>query len=125
MQNQLHILYAEDDPDTRELVQLFLRHAGFQVSVTGDSSEVPHLVATDHFDALLLDNWMPGLTGIELCQTIRSFDQNIPIFFCSGAVTDADKKAALAAGAQGYIAKPFDPDELTTALRSAVNIQPT
>jgi DNA-binding response OmpR family regulator len=81
MEIRPHILFAEDDPDTRELVQLFLRHAGFQVSVTGESSEVPHLVATDHFDALLLDNWMPGLTGIQLCQTIRSFDQNIPISF--------------------------------------------
>ena len=46
---QPHILYAEDDQDTRELVQLFLRQAGFRVSVTGDSSEVVSLVATDQY----------------------------------------------------------------------------
>lgn len=125
MQPQPHILYAEDDADTREVVQILLRQAGFRVSVTGDSSEVLQLVATDNFDALLLDNWMPGLTGVELCQTIRSINQNIPIFFCSGAVTEADKKAGLSAGAHGYIGKPFDPDELTAILRAAVNIQPT
>ena len=117
-----HILFADDDRDTRELVQILLRQAGFNVSVTGDSSEVLHLLATDHFDALLLDNWMPEVTGLELCRLIRSFDQTIPIFFCSGAATEADKRAALSAGAQGYIVKPFDPDELTATLRAALTM---
>ena len=125
MKNQPHILYAEDDKDTRDLVQLFLRQAGFRVSVTDDSSEVLHLVATDHIDALLLDNWMPGMSGLELCRGIRSFDQSMPIVFCSGAVTEADKKAALSAGAQGYIGKPFDPEDLIATLRAALNIQTT
>lgn len=121
MKTQPHILYADDDPDTREVVQFILRHAGFRVSVTGDSSEVLQLLATDSFDALLLDNWMPNLDGIEVCRVVRSFDQRLPIFFCSGAATDDDKKAALNAGAQGYLVKPFDPDELTAILRAAVN----
>ena len=118
-----HILFVEDDPDTRELVQILLGQDGFRVSVTGEPDEVMRLLATDHFDALLLDNWMPELTGIELCQRIRSFDQKTPILFCSGAVTESDKKAALNAGAQGYVAKPFDPDELTVSLRAALNIR--
>ena len=125
MQIQPHILVAEDDADTRELIQLLLGQAGFRVSVTGDSSEVLDLLASDPFDALLLDNWMPNINGIELCQLIRTVDQKLPIFFCSGAVTDADKKAAFAAGAQGYFGKPFDPDELTATLRAALNIQPS
>jgi len=120
MQNLPHILFVEDDPDTRELVQLVLRHAAFRVSATGDSSEVLHLLAADHFDALLLDNWMPEITGLELCRTIRTFDQNTPIFFCSGAVAEADKKDALSAGAQRYLAKPFDPDDLIRSLRGAL-----
>lgn len=122
MQIQPHILLAEDDEDTRELVRLILHHAGFRVSVTGDSSEVMPLLATDHFDALLLDNWMPNINGIELCRLIRSLDHKIPIFFCSGAVTEADKNEAFSAGAQGYLAKPFDPNELTDTLRAALNL---
>lgn len=122
MQSHPHILFADDDPDTREVVQVLLRHAGFRVSVTGESSEVMQLLATDNFDALLLDNWMPNLNGIELCRLIRSLDQKLPIFFCSGAATDADKKAAFAAGAQGYLVKPFDPDDLTATLCTALNI---
>jgi CheY-like chemotaxis protein len=59
MQMQPRILLAEDDADTRELIQLLLRRVGIQVSATEDSAEVPQLVATNHFDALLLDNWMP------------------------------------------------------------------
>lgn len=82
------------------------------------------LLATDRFDVLLLDNWMPELNGIELCKQVRTFDQGIPIFFCSGAVTEADKKAALSAGAQGYIGKPFDPDELIVTLRAALKVPP-
>lgn len=117
---QPHILLADDDADTRDLLQLILEQAGFRVSVTGDPAQVMDLLATDRFDALLLDNWMPEVTGIELCQRIRSIDQKIPVFFCSGAVTDRDKKAAFSAGAQGYLAKPFDPDELTAILRAAV-----
>jgi DNA-binding response OmpR family regulator len=116
--------FAEDDRDTRELVQLVLCQAGFRVSVTGDSSEVLQLLATNNFDALLLDNWMPEVTGLELCRTIRTFDQNTPIFFCSGAVTEADKTAALSAGAQGYIGKPFDPDDLIRSLRGALTQTP-
>ena len=118
-----HILFVEDDQDTRELVQILLGQDGFRVSVTGEPAEVVELLATDHFDALLLDNRMPELTGIELCRRIRSFDQKTPILFCSGAVTESDKKAALNAGAQGYLTKPFDPDELAATLRAALNIQ--
>jgi DNA-binding response OmpR family regulator len=80
---------------------------------------------TARFGAVLLDNWMPKINGIELRRLIRSLDQKLPIFFCSGAVTEAHKKAAFDAGAQGYFGKPFDPEELTTTLRAAMNIQPT
>jgi len=99
---------------------VLLSQAGFRVSVTGDSSEVLDLLATHPFDALLLDNWMPKIDGIELCRLIRSVDQNTPIFFCSGAATEADKKAAFCAGAQGYFVKPFDPGELAATLHAAL-----
>ena len=118
-----HILFAEDDDDTREIVQLALKVAGFRVSATGNPAEALSLAANERFDALLLDNWMPELDGIELCRKIRSFRSNLtPILFCSGAVTQADIEAATQAGAQGYIAKPFDPDDLVKALRTALKV---
>jgi two-component system response regulator MprA len=115
-----HILFAEDDPDMRELIQIVLQLAGFRVSVTGDWAEVLELWATDHFDAVLLDNWMPEMSGLELCRQIRLVDQSTPIFFCSGAATEADKNAAFSAGAQGYLIKPFAPEELVATLRAVL-----
>jgi len=117
-----HILVAEDDPDTRELLELVLRRAGFRVSLTDDCSQVLNVLATDHVDALLLDNQMPKMSGIELCGVIRSFNREIPIFFCSGAVSECDRNAAFEVGAQGYITKPFDAEGLSATLKAALNI---
>jgi two-component system phosphate regulon response regulator PhoB len=115
-----HILFADDEPDIRELVQFMLQAAGFRVSTADNTAEVLRLVTTERFDALLLDHWMPTVTGIELCRQIRIFDQSTPILICSGAVTEADRKAAALAGAQGYVAKPFNCEDLILALRSLV-----
>lgn len=118
---QPHILCVEDDHDTRELLQVVLSQAGFRVSVVEDSSKVVPWLRGIVCDAVLLDNWLPGMTGIELCRQIRSFDQSIPIFLCSGAAAATDKASALSAGAQGYFTKPFNPDDLVSTLRAALN----
>ena len=102
------------------MLEMTLRQAGFRVSVTGESSEILRLCSVEHFDALVLDNWMLGISGLEICKQIRALDNENPILFCSGAVTKADINAAVAAGAQGYIEKPFDPDYLVQVSRSAI-----
>lgn len=113
-----HILFADDDCDIRELVQLQLNAAGFRVSTAANGVDVLRLVTTERFDALIMDYWMADVTGIELCREVRAFDQSTPILICSGALTEADKNAAMLAGAQGYIAKPFNASDLIHALRS-------
>lgn len=117
------ILVAEDDPDTRELLEIVLGRANFRVSVTDDPIKVLELLSTDDFDAVLLDNLMPKMNGIELCRLIRSVDQTIVVLFCSGAVGDSDQKAAFNAGAQGYITKPFEPQELASTLRRVLEFR--
>ena len=115
-----HILFADDNSDLRDLVQFLLHAEGFRVSLADNAADVLRLVATEHFDALLLDHWMQEVTGIELCRQIRTFDQTTPILICSGAVAPADKEAAVAAGAQGYVQKPFRAGDLIRVLRSFV-----
>lgn len=115
-----HILFADDNPDIRELVKVLLQAAGFSVSTTDDAADVLQLVRTEHFDVLVLDYWMAGATGVELCQQIRAFDQSTPILICSGALTQRDKEAAGRAGAQGYVPKPFHAADLIRALRSTL-----
>jgi len=116
-----HVLLAEDDADTRAMVQLLLTHVGFHVTAPDNPLNILQLAGSEQFDVIILDNWMPGITGIELCRQIRAFDTNTPIIFCSGAVTNADIEAAALAGSQGYVTKPFDPDDLIRTLHAAVN----
>ncbi len=115
-----HILFVDDNPDILELVQVVLQAAGFRVSTADSTAVALQLAASERFDALLLDYWMPDLTGIELCRRIRGFNQNIPILICSGAVTQVDREAAVLAGAQGYVNKPFYSNDLIQAVRTSL-----
>lgn len=112
-----HILFADDDGDIRELVQAILQAAGFRVTTADTTTGVLELVAAERFDVMLLDYWMPQLTGLELCRCIRAFDQTTPILICSGAVNQTDRDAAVLAGAQGFVSKPFSAKDLIRALR--------
>lgn len=117
MRTPPHILFADDDPDIVELVQVILQAVGFRVSTSDNGPEVLQLTATERFDVVLLDYWMVDATGVELCRQIRAFDQSTPILICSGAITEADQEAAVLAGAQGYVKKPFSSRDLVRALR--------
>ena len=120
MRDEPHILFADDEPDIREMVQVLLQAAGFRVSTTDTTSSALKLAATQRFDVLVLDYWMPELTGLELCRRIRTFDQSTPILICSGAVSEADKTAAIQAGAQGYLVKPINSSNLIRAIRTCI-----
>ncbi len=120
MRMEAHILFADDNADICELVQTLLHSAGFRVSTSDNAADVLRRVATESFDALILDYWMPEATGIELCRQIRTFDQSTPILICSGAVSEADREAGVLAGAQGYIRKPCNSAQLIGALRSVL-----
>jgi len=117
-----HIVVADDDPDTRELMELILRRAGFRVTSTGDPYEVLKLLASDRIDAFLLDKWMPKLNAGSNQSAEFNTNEDVVVVLCSGAVAESDKQAAFAAGAQGFIGKPFLPQELTATLSSALNI---
>lgn len=119
------ILFADDNSDIRELVQTMLDAAGFHVSTSDNAADILQRIATERFDAVILDYWMEEATGSELCRQIRAFDQSTPILICSGAVTQADKEAAVRAGAQGFIGKPFNSADLIEALRSVLKASPT
>jgi DNA-binding response OmpR family regulator len=106
------VLYAEDDADTRELVTVVLERQNFKVIATQSHDEALRLARAEHFDLYLIDNWMPGISGVELCEQLREFDQHTPVLFYSGAAYETDKACALSSGAQGYLVKPVDGDEL-------------
>ena len=95
------ILCTEDDPDSRDMLVLLLRNKGFEVRCATNGREALELAKTEHFDLLLLDNWMPGFSGVEVTRAVRKLKPTTPILFYSGAASDADERAALEAGAYG------------------------
>ena len=106
------ILYTEDDADTRELVSFVLTIRNCKVTLAESDGKALLLARTNQFDLYMIDNWLPGGSGIVLCRKLREFDSSTPILFYSGAAYDADKQEAFASGAQAYLAKPVDNDEL-------------
>jgi len=106
------ILCTEDDEDTRDLLVISLKLAGYEAICTDTAEKALALIKTEEFDLCLLDNWMPGLSGEDLCKMIREFNSKIPILFYSGAAYEADKERAMAAGAQGYLVKPVMDNKL-------------
>ena len=114
------ILCTEDDVDTRDLITFVLKSNNFEV-VTTETPELAIEIAQDFsFDLYLVDNWMPRLSGPDLCRALRGFDTQTPILFYSGAGYEADKTAAYASGAQGYLVKPVDNDELVAEVRRLI-----
>lgn len=115
------ILCTEDDVDTRDLITFVLKSSNFQV-ITTETPELALEIARDFsFDLYLVDNWMPTMTGVELCKEIRRFDARTPILFYSGAGYEADKTAAYASGAQGYLVKPVENDQLVSEVRRLIS----
>jgi len=108
------ILVVEDDEDSYELAKLTL--TGYQLVIARDFTNGLRLAKQGYFDLYILDNWLPGGSGIELCRHIREFDPHTPILFYSAAAYEWDVREALVAGAQIYITKPSDPDELERAV---------
>jgi len=114
------ILCTEDDIDTRDLVRLILELEGFEVISADSAEEAISLARSEHFDLYLLDTWMPGLSGDNLCSKLREFDSTTPVLFYSGAAYESDKALALAAGAQGYVVKPAADGELVSEIHDLI-----
>jgi DNA-binding response OmpR family regulator len=106
------ILYTEDDADTRELVSYVLARDNYRVMLAENNDSALLLARSNKFDLYMIDNWMPGGSGIDLCKKLREFDSRTPILFYSGAAYERDKQDAFCSGAQGYLTKPVDNDEL-------------
>lgn len=102
------ILCVDDDEDTCVMLCALLGLVSCETASAGTAAEALEMIAEANFDLYLLDNWMPGGSGTELCRKIRESDSTTPIVFYSGAAHDSEREEALAAGAQAYLIKPTD-----------------
>ena len=100
------ILCTEDDADTRELLEMILKQAGYVVDCSESSTQAIQFAKERIYDLILVDNWMPEMSGDQVTKAIRVFNASTPILYYSGAAYEADKQNARDAGAQGYLVKP-------------------
>lgn len=114
------LLIADDDEDILNLVHLRLSRSGFDVVVARDGEEALRLAHERHPDLVVLDWMMPKLNGIDVLRGMRSRDDtaSIPVILLTARVGQADVDEGLAAGADGYITKPFSPQELASRVRA-------
>ena len=102
------VLCVDDDEDTCTMLCGLLGLIDCQVVTAATAGEALALIARSRFDLYLLDNWLPGGSGVELCREIRKSDPSARIVFYSGAGLESEREEALAAGAQSYLVKPGD-----------------
>jgi DNA-binding NarL/FixJ family response regulator len=113
------VLIADDDAATRELLATALDAEDCTIVVAERGDAVPPLVRRFRPDAVILDVAMPGLSGYELCHRLRDeFGEALSIVLVSGFRTEGiDRVAGLLLGADDYVVKPFDPNELVARVR--------
>jgi len=112
-----NILIVEDDPSVRKLVRVNLAKRGYTVSEAGDSHQAMALFQEVPVDLVLLDLLLPGLSGVDICMWIRA-RSDVPIIILSARLEEDLKVAALDAGADDYVTKPFGPEELLARVRA-------
>jgi len=105
------VLIVEDDHDIAETLVLFYRHNAFEVRHVDDGAQVIDAVRSFKPDLILLDVMIPNKSGVDCCQDIRGFS-NVPIIMLTAKVQQTDKYMGLEAGADDYVCKPFDVNEL-------------
>jgi len=113
------ILVVDDEPQIRRALVINLRARGYEVDVADSGERALELAARNHPDAVVLDLGLPGIDGVDVIRGLRGWSQ-VPIVVLSVRDQESDKVAALDAGADDYVAKPFGMDELLARLRAAL-----
>jgi len=113
----MKILVADDDPQLVRALRITLAAHGYDVIAAPDGAAAVALAAQQHPDLVLLDLGMPRLDGVQVIQALRGW-LTAPILVVSGRTGSADKVEALDAGADDYVTKPFQIDELLARVRA-------
>ncbi|MBI1199970.1 MAG: response regulator [Phenylobacterium sp.] len=116
----MHILLVEDNPSTAKSVQMLLGGEGHNVSITDSGEESLELVELYEYDAILLDIDLDDMSGFEVLRAMRAKKLAIPVIMLSGSTGVDSKVAALAAGADDYVTKPFHKSELFARINAVV-----
>lgn len=120
---QSRILVVDDDMRLRNLLQRFLEEQGYTVRVAPEAVQMDKMLSRELFALIVLDFMLPGEDGLAICRRLRRENNNIPIIMLTAKGADADRISGLEAGADDYLPKPFNPQELLARIKAVLRRQ--
>ena len=112
------ILVAEDDKNTRRLMEAVLKEHGYHPILACDGLEALKLLDTHHVDLVILDIMMPGMDGYEFTRQLRATDYALPILMVTAKQLPEDKRKGFIVGTDDYMTKPVDEEEMILRIRA-------
>lgn len=120
MEAKKHILLAEDDPDFGSILKQYLEMSGYIITWAKDGKEALELFTQDNYNICVLDVMMPKMDGFTLAEKIIDINPEMPFIFLTARKMKEDKIKGLKLGADDYIVKPFEADELVLRLSNII-----
>jgi len=118
----LKVLVVDDEEDIAEVIQDRLEAYGFAVVTAGNGVEALRKLSMEKFDGIFLDIKMPEMGGVEVLEEVRKRDRKIPIIIITSSSTKDSALEAMAKGANDYILKPFEWEDLKAKIEKVYNI---
>lgn len=113
-----HILVAEDDKNTRRLMEAVLKREGYSVHTAENGIAALDLMGTQHIDLIVLDIMMPGMDGYEFTKELRECGCMLPILMTTAKQLPVDKRKGFLAGTDDYMTKPVDAEEMLLRIKA-------
>jgi len=117
----MRILLVEDEVSIKDVVTLNLELEDYEVISTDSGKDALQLYDQQHFDLIILDVMLPDISGLQVCEVIRLKDKNIPVIIVSAKDTSTDRIAGLKFGADDYLVKPFNLEELLIRVEKLIS----
>ncbi|WP_139651269.1 response regulator transcription factor [Raoultibacter phocaeensis] len=114
------ILVADDELSVLKIVKYYAEKNGYQVDTASDGEAALRIFREASPDLVVLDVMMPGLNGFEVCEAIRDVDMRVPVIFLTAKGDLVDKGMGFKLGADDYVTKPFEPEELIMRIRTCL-----
>ena len=120
LQKKYSILLVEDEENLQEALKLNLELDGYEVTTSSDGAHALNTIKKEHFDLVILDVMLPEIDGITVCETVRLTNVDLPILILSARNSSADRVLGLKKGADDYLTKPFNLEELLLRVNNLI-----
>lgn len=118
MEKKQPVFVVEDNSDSCRLMRFLLESENYLVSCAASGEEALKIARQNKFAVIVLENRLKGISGVDVCRKIRTFDLETPIIFYTTAAFAHDRKAGIEAGAQSYLVKPNDFENIVETIKA-------